>query len=47
MPLSAPRWKQFAESRYVHEREALEFLRDILQDLIVTQAGRPPGGAEE
>lgn len=32
MPLSAPRWKQFAESRYAHEREALEFLRDVLQD---------------
>jgi hypothetical protein len=32
MPLSAHRWKQFAESRYAHEREALEFLRDILHD---------------
>ncbi len=32
MPLSARRWKQFAESRYAHEREALEFLRDILPD---------------
>jgi serine/threonine protein kinase len=32
MPLSARRWKQFAESRYAHEREALEFLRDILTD---------------
>jgi len=32
MPLSAQRWKQFAESRYAHEREALEFLRDVLQD---------------
>src|SRR5438309_5128104 len=32
MPLSARRWKQFAESRYAHERAALEFLRDILPD---------------
>src|ERR1700681_4037434 len=32
MPLSPHRWKQFAESRYAHEREALEFLRDILHD---------------
>src|SRR6478672_4013085 len=32
MPLSARRWKQFAESRYGHEREALEFLRDVLPD---------------
>jgi serine/threonine protein kinase len=32
MPLSAQRWKQFAESRYAHEREALEFLRSVLQD---------------
>jgi serine/threonine protein kinase len=32
MPLSARRWRQFAESRYAHEREALEFLRDILPD---------------
>ena len=32
MPLSVRRWKQFAESRYAHEREALEFLRDILPD---------------
>ena len=32
MPLSARRWKQFAESRYAHEREALEFLRDVLPD---------------
>jgi hypothetical protein len=32
MPLSAHRWKQFAESRYAHEREALEFLRDGLPD---------------
>jgi hypothetical protein len=32
MPLSARRWKQFAESRYPHEREALEFLSDILPD---------------
>ena len=32
MPLSVRRWKQFAESRYAHEREALEFLRDALPD---------------
>jgi serine/threonine protein kinase len=32
MPLSAQRWKQFAESRYAHERDALEFLRGVLQD---------------
>jgi hypothetical protein len=32
MPLSAHRWKQFAESRYAHEREALEFLRDGLPE---------------
>lgn len=32
MPLSARRWKQFAESQFVHEREALEFLRDNLPD---------------
>jgi hypothetical protein len=32
MPLSPQRWKQFAESRYAHEREALEFLRDVLLD---------------
>lgn len=32
MPLSVRRWKQFAESRYAHEREALEFLRDVLPD---------------
>jgi serine/threonine protein kinase len=32
MSLSARRWKQFAESRYAHENEALEFLRDILPD---------------
>src|SRR5436190_12466484 len=32
MPLSAHRWKQFAESRYAHEREAFEFLRDGLPD---------------
>ena len=32
MSLSVRRWKQFAESRYAHEREALEFLRDILPD---------------
>jgi serine/threonine protein kinase/transcriptional regulator with XRE-family HTH domain len=32
MPLSARRWRQFAESRYAHEREALDFLRDNLPD---------------
>lgn len=32
MPLSVRRWKQFAESQYPHEREALEFLREILPD---------------
>src|SRR2546430_1601042 len=32
MRLPAHRWKQFAESRYAHEREALEFLRDGLPD---------------
>src|SRR6266568_2828936 len=32
MPLSARRWKQFAESQFAHEREALEFLRDNLPD---------------
>jgi hypothetical protein len=32
MALSERRWKQFAESRYAHEREALEFLREFLPD---------------
>src|SRR5215472_14164526 len=32
MPLSARRWRQFTDSRYAHEREALEFLRDNLPD---------------
>ena len=32
MALSAHRWKQFAESRYAHEREALVFLRELLPD---------------
>ncbi len=32
MALSVRRWKQFAESQYAHEREALEFLRDVLPD---------------
>jgi serine/threonine protein kinase len=32
MPLSGRRWKQFAESQYPHEREALEFLREVLPD---------------
>lgn len=32
MPLSARRWKQFAESQYAHEREALTYLSDALPD---------------
>jgi hypothetical protein len=32
MPLSARRWKQFAATRYAHEREALDFLRETLPD---------------
>ena len=32
MPLSARRFRQFAESRYAHEREALDFLREFLPD---------------
>ena len=32
MSLSPSRWKHFAESRFPHEREALEFLRDNLPD---------------
>ena len=32
MALSVRRWKQFAESQYAHEREALEFLRESLPD---------------
>jgi len=32
MSLSPNRWKPFAESRFPHEREALEFLRDNLPD---------------
>jgi hypothetical protein len=32
MPLSARRWKQLTESRYAHERAALEFLHDALPD---------------
>jgi hypothetical protein len=33
MALSKTRWKRFAESRFPHEREALEFLRDNLPDV--------------
>ncbi|MEK7750862.1 MAG: NERD domain-containing protein [Acidobacteriota bacterium] len=33
MALSAARWKRFAESRFAHEREALEYLRDGLPDV--------------
>lgn len=33
MGLSKNRWRQRAESRYSHEREALEFLRDNLPDV--------------
>jgi serine/threonine protein kinase len=32
MALSERRWKQFAESRYAHERDALHFLRELLPD---------------
>jgi hypothetical protein len=32
MALSKTRWKRFAESRYPHEREALEFLAQGLPD---------------
>jgi serine/threonine protein kinase len=32
MAISPTRWKRFAESRYPHEREALEFLADGLPD---------------
>src|ERR1700733_14073635 len=32
MALSVHRWKQFAESRYAHERDALDFLRELLPD---------------
>ena len=32
MPLSARHWKKFAESQYAHEREALEFLSEVLPD---------------
>jgi hypothetical protein len=32
MPLSKSRWKRFAESKYPHEREALEFLAQGLPD---------------
>jgi serine/threonine protein kinase len=36
MPLSRSRWKSIAESRYAHEREALEFLREELPDSELT-----------
>ena len=32
MSLSAGRWKRYAESKYPHEREALEYLRENLPD---------------
>lgn len=32
MSLSPVRWKRYAESRFAHEREALEYLRDGLPD---------------
>lgn len=32
MALSSARWKRYAESRFAHEREALEYLRDNLPD---------------
>src|ERR1039458_3349569 len=32
MSLSSGRWKRYAESKYPHEREALEFLRENLPD---------------
>jgi hypothetical protein len=32
MPLSKTKWKRFAESKYPHEREALEFLAQGLPD---------------
>lgn len=32
MALSGTRWKRFAESRFPHEREALEFLSQGLPD---------------
>jgi hypothetical protein len=32
MSLSPHRYKEFAASRYAHEREALEFLRELLPD---------------
>lgn len=32
MPLSPSRCKQFTESRYAHEREALDYLRENLPD---------------
>jgi len=32
MPLPTTRWKSFAESKFPHEREALEFLAQGLPD---------------
>ena len=32
MPLSPSRWKRYAESKYPHEREALEYLKENLPD---------------
>ena len=32
MALSSGRWKRYAETRFAHEREALEYLRDNLPD---------------
>ena len=32
MPLSSAGWKRSADSRFAHEREALEYLRDNLPD---------------
>jgi serine/threonine protein kinase len=32
MPLSVGRWKRYAESKFPHEREALEYLRENLPD---------------
>ena len=32
MSLSPCRWKRYAESKYTHEREALEYLRENLPD---------------
>ena len=32
MPLSSAGWKRSADSRFAHEHEALEYLRDNLPD---------------